>query len=285
MTGYSKVEKNFENKIVSIELKSVNSKQCDVNIKLPNIYRCLEIKIINIIKDRLHRGKIDCIITITNSKDSSALNINQELFKSYYSKLKTLTSELQADSSCLTQYLLSREDINQLEDENLNEEESLFLLSCVNEATNALDNYRQVEGEALLKAFNHHIDLIEKYSLEVSAFETNRIPAIKEKLMHRFQEMKVEMAEPVRFEQELIFYLEKLDITEEKVRLHQHITYFRQCMQEEEIVGKKLGFIAQEMGREINTLGSKSNEFNMQQLVVKMKDELEKIKEQVANVL
>lgn len=285
MTGYSKASLDFENRTISVELKSVNSKQCDVNIKLPNIYRQEEINILNLIKEKLVRGKIDCFISITYPTGNANLDINQELFKAYFNQLSKVTNSVGADKSYLTAYLLQRDDINQMQDDVLSEQEIEALLSCTKKAIELLDNYRSIEGNALQKAFDTHVDLIEKYSLQIAPFEKNRIPIIKDKIISRFKELNIEGVEPNRLEQELIFYLEKLDITEERIRLAQHIKYFRQTMLSQETIGKKLGFIAQEMGREINTLGSKSNEADMQRLVVMMKDELEKIKEQSANVL
>lgn len=196
-----------------------------------------------------------------------------------------MCNEINADESYLTQYILQRDDVNSPALQAISKEEKEALFDAVNQTINIVNEYREQEGEALEKAFVKHIDKIEDLSLQVEPFEKNRVARIKEKLLQRFKELELTNVDENRLEQELIFYLEKLDITEERVRLKQHINYFRNTMQENISIGKKIGFIAQEMGREINTLGSKSNEANMQQIVVMMKDELEKIKEQSANVL
>ncbi len=286
MTGYGKASVDYENKTISIEIRTLNSKQADVNVRIPNAYRSAEIEIQNAIKQKLERGKIDCFITVTYMKGGAVMNINEQLFKDYYAQLSSLTNSVpDADKSLLTYYLLNRDDINQPIDENFSQQEKQALFDCLNQVLDMVDAYRITEGEAMHKAFEQHISVIESCAKEVEPFEKNRVPMIKEKLLNRFKELNIEGVEENRLEQELIFYLEKLDITEERVRLNQHINYFRQTMLLSESIGKKLGFIAQEMGREINTLGSKSNDADMQKIVVRMKDELEKIKEQSANIL
>ena len=252
---------------------------------MPNIYREFEIELNNLIKDKLLRGKIDCYISISYTKGEAQLDINEDLFQSYYKQLHNMCNEINADESYLTQYILQRDDVNSPALQAISKEEKEALFDAVNQTINIVNEYREQEGEALEKAFVKHIDKIEDLSLQVEPFEKNRVARIKEKLLQRFKELELTNVDENRLEQELIFYLEKLDITEERVRLKQHINYFRNTMQENISIGKKIGFIAQEMGREINTLGSKSNEANMQQIVVMMKDELEKIKEQSANVL
>ena len=285
MTGYGKAVREYNNKTISVELRTLNSKQADINVRMPNTYRSVEIEIQNLIKQKLERGKIDCFITLSYRQGAAVLDINEQLFEDYYNQLNQLTEKVGADNSFIAKFLLQRDDINQPVSDEISVEEKNTLMNCVNEALEEVNKYRQTEGEALEKAFCIHINNIDKFSSQVEPFETNRVPQIKEKLLSRFKELNVEGVDAGRLEQELIFYLEKLDITEERVRLAQHIKYFRDTMQDESAIGKRLGFIAQEMGREINTLGSKSNDADMQQLVVKMKDELEKIKEQSANVL
>ena len=285
MTGYGRQVKVFENKNITVEIKALNSKQADINTRIPPAYRCVEIEINNLLKSRLERGKIDCFITVSFLKGNAKIDINENLFKTYYSQLKQLTAEVGADDKYLTEYLLKRDDISQTEEDSLSEEEKAVLLACVNEAVNELDSFRLQEGAALKEDFKKRVDLIETLSAEVAPFEQNRVPQIKDKLLSRLEELRLTEIDSSRLEQELIYYLEKLDITEERTRLAQHIKYFRQTIEAEESIGKKMGFITQEMGREINTLGSKSNDAQMQQIVVKMKDELEKIKEQLANVL
>ena len=285
MTGYGKAEITFENKIISVEIRTLNSQQADISIRMPSIYRSCEIELQNLLKQRLERGKIDCFITVTYSKGSAMMDINEQLFKDYYSQLLHITESVGADKNLLPYYLLQRDDVNQPQTTEISDSEKDALFNCTERTLVAVNDYRQTEGEALKKAFINHIANIEKFSLDVIPFETGRIDKIKEKLLARFKELGIDGVDQARLEQELIFYLEKLDITEERVRLNQHIKYFRECIASREAIGKKLGFIAQEMGREINTLGSKSNEADMQKLVVMMKDELEKIKEQSANVL
>ena len=285
MTGYGKSGANYNNKTINVEIRTLNSKQADISIKMPNIYREFEIELNNLIKDKLLRGKIDCYISISYTKGEAQLDINEDLFQSYYKQLHNMCNEINADESYLTQYILQRDDVNSPALQAISKEEKEALFDAVNQTINIVNEYREQEGEALEKAFVKHIDKIEDLSLQVEPFEKNRVARIKEKLLQRFKELELTNVDENRLEQELIFYLEKLDITEERVRLKQHINYFRNTMQENISIGKKIGFIAQEMGREINTLGSKSNEANMQQIVVMMKDELEKIKEQSANVL
>lgn len=285
MTGYGKAVERFDTKNITVEIKTLNSKQADINVRIPPVYRSKEIEINNILKSRLERGKIDCFITLSFSKGNAKIDINENLFKSYYCQLRKMTEQVGATEEYLTEYLLKRDDVSQSEQEGLDtkEEEALFL--AVNRAVDALDEYRRQEGEALEKEFEKRVGIIEELSLQVAPFEQNRVPQIKAKLLSRLEELKQIEVDSSRLEQELIYYLEKLDITEERTRLAQHIKYFRETMNGQESMGKKLGFITQEMGREINTLGSKSNDAEMQKIVVKMKDELEKIKEQLANVL
>ncbi|MBQ7985212.1 MAG: YicC family protein [Bacteroidales bacterium] len=285
MTGYGKAAKDFENKTINVEIRTLNSKQADINIRLPNIYRQCEIELNNLIKQELQRGKIDCYITLAYQKGAAVLDIDKDLFKDYYRQLSEMTDEVDADDDYLTEFLLSRDDVNQPESAEISDKERQALTECTLQALQQVNLYRQTEGAALEKAFVNHLCVIEDLAKQAEPFEKDRVPKIKEKFLQRFKELNVEGVNPERLEQELIFYLEKLDITEERIRLNQHIGYFRQCMQNEEVLGKKIGFIAQEMGREINTLGSKSNDAAMQRIVVLMKDELEKIKEQSANVL
>ncbi|MBQ0112454.1 MAG: YicC family protein [Bacteroidales bacterium] len=285
MTGYGKVCEAFDVKNIIVEIRTLNSKQADISVKLPPLYRSKEIEINNILKTRLERGKIDCYITVAYSKGNAKIDINENLFKSYYEQLRQMTNNVGADSTYLTQYVLQRDDVSQSENNELKPEEADILLMAVNKAVDAVDNYRQVEGKVLKEDFIKRVNLIHSLADSVEPFEKQRVPAIKEKLMQRLEELQIDNIDNNRLEQELIYYLEKLDVTEERVRLAQHIKYFLETIEIDEAQGKKLGFIVQEMGREINTLGSKSNDAEMQKIVVKMKDELEKIKEQLANAL
>ncbi|MGP1515063.1 MAG: YicC/YloC family endoribonuclease [Bacteroidales bacterium] len=285
MTGYGKFTVEFEQKNITVEIRTLNSKQTDINIRLPNIYRSYEIEVQNLIKQTLERGKIDCFITISSDKGNATIDINEKLFTDYYTQLSHILENISADKTLLTYYILQREDINASVIKEIANEEKMALLLSVKQALNEVNNYRKTEGQALKQEFEKHVNNIEQLSLNIVPFEKQRIPKIKDKLISRFNELDINGIDESRLEQELIFYLEKLDITEELSRLTQHMKYFRECLNSTESIGKKLGFIAQEMGREINTLGSKSNEAEMQRIVVMMKDELEKIKEQVANVL
>lgn len=285
MTGYGKVSEAFDVKNITVEIRTLNSKQADISVKLPPLYRSKEIEINNILKTRLERGKIDCYITVAYNKGNAKIDINENLFKSYYEQLRQMTNNIGADSTYLTQYVLQRDDVSQSENNELKPEEADILLLAVNKAVDVVDNYRQIEGKVLKEDFIKRVNLIHTLAESVEPFEKQRVPAIKEKLMQRLEELQIDNIDNNRLEQELIYYLEKLDVTEERVRLAQHIKYFLESIETEEAQGKKLGFIVQEMGREINTLGSKSNDAEMQKIVVKMKDELEKIKEQLANAL
>lgn len=285
MTGYGKVSEAFDVKNITVEIRTLNSKQADISVKLPPLYRSKEIEINNILKTRLERGKIDCYITVAYNKGNAKIDINENLFKSYYEQLRQMANNVGADSTYLTQYVLQRDDVSQSENNELKPEEADILLLAVNKAVDVVDNYRQIEGKVLKEDFIKRVNLIHTLAESVEPFEKQRVPAIKEKLMQRLEELQIDNIDNNRLEQELIYYLEKLDVTEERVRLAQHIKYFLESIEAEEAQGKKLGFIVQEMGREINTLGSKSNDAEMQKIVVKMKDELEKIKEQLANAL
>ncbi|MCH3923738.1 MAG: YicC family protein [Bacteroidales bacterium] len=286
MTGYGKATQTYDIKNINVEIKTLNSKQADINIKLPSIYRSKEIEINNLIKQKLERGKIDCFVSITIPAKDAKLDINEDLFKQYYKQLKVLTDSVNQSSDYLTEYLLNKDDINQKDEQDLLVQESQALLSAVSLAIDAVNNYREQEGKALKEDFVKRVNLISSYNTEIEPFETNRVPLIKEKLIKRLNELELSQIDNNRLEQELIYYLEKLDVSEERTRLNQHIKYFFETIEDNNSPqGKKLAFIVQEMGREINTLGSKSNDANMQKIVVKMKDELEKIKEQLANIL
>ena len=286
MTGYGKATQTYDIKNINVEIKTLNSKQADINIKLPSIYRSKEIEINNLIKQKLERGKIDCFVSITIPTKDAKLDINEDLFKQYYKQLKVLTDSVNQPSDYLIEYLLNKDDINQKDEQDLLVQESQALLSAVSLAVDAVNNYREQEGKALKEDFVKRVNLISSYNTEIEPFETNRVPLIKEKLIKRLNELELSQIDNNRLEQELIYYLEKLDVSEERTRLNQHIKYFFETIEDNNSPqGKKLAFIVQEMGREINTLGSKSNDANMQKIVVKMKDELEKIKEQLANIL
>ena len=286
MTGFGKGEAVYGDKKFRVELRSLNSKQLDLSIKLPGKYRAAEAEVRNIITRELQRGKVDCFISVESAVAETSAHINTEAFKAYADELRRACAEvsLKIDDSALVQSLLRLPDVVTTEEREVSAEEVATILEAAKSAAAELNAFRVQEGRILIADLLKRIDLIEKYRHEVEPFESARVDTIKNRIRENIEKLQLEV-DNNRLEQEMIFYIEKLDITEEKVRLDNHCRYFREVAAEEEAAGRKLGFIAQELGREINTMGSKSNEANMQRLVVKMKDELEKIKEQVLNIL
>lgn len=287
MTGFGKGEALIgDQKKITVEIRSLNSKQLDLNLRLPAIYRASEHEVRSIITRRLQRGKVDAFITVESQQTKSPAKINHELFRAYLRQVTdALTfSGIEASFDAIVPAVMRLPEVVSSEEESLSEEESKALLAAVEQACDGMDAFREQEGKILITDLLHRIDLIEQYKEEVIPFEEQRCETIRRRILENLAKIPVEV-DSNRFEQEMIFYLEKLDITEEKVRLKNHCNYFREVAAGEEGVGRKLGFIAQELGREINTMGSKANETNIQILVVKMKDELEKIKEQVLNIL
>ena len=286
MTGFGKGEAVYGAKKFRVELRSLNSKQLDLSIKLPGKYRAAEAEVRNIITRELQRGKVDCFISVESAVAETSAHINTEAFKAYADELRRVCTEtsLKIDDSALMQSLLRLPDVVTTEEREVSAEEIASIVEAAKSAAAELNAFRVQEGRILIADLLKRIDLIEKYRHEVEPFESARVDTIKNRIRENIEKLQLEV-DNNRLEQEMIFYIEKLDITEEKVRLDNHCRYFREVAAEEEAAGRKLGFIAQELGREINTMGSKSNEANMQRLVVKMKDELEKIKEQVLNIL
>lgn len=285
MTGFGKVQTNYNNKTISIEIKSLNSKQADLNLRVPSLYRSKDINLRNQIISSLERGKIDCFIHTEYQGEAQLLNINPNLFTSYYKQLETLAEKVGAPKDDLLRYVLQIPEISRSSNDELSEEESDVLINLMQEAIEKAIEFREQEGEVLAKDLRLRIKIIGEKLLEVDKYEGARIEVVRERIQTKLAEVVNGNIDSNRLEQELIFYIEKLDVTEEKIRLKQHLDYFLETMELPTSQGKKLGFIAQEIGREINTLGSKSNEANMQKIVVEMKDELEKIKEQLLNVL
>ncbi|MDD2488656.1 MAG: YicC/YloC family endoribonuclease [Bacteroidales bacterium] len=285
MTGYGKASTIFNNKTLTIEIKTLNSKQADINLKIPCLYRSKEITLRNQISNFLERGKIDCYVSVEYNGECPNININSNLFISYYNQIEQLAKKVNASKEDIFRYVLQIPEINHCSNEELMEEEMDVVTNLIKEALKKTDDYRICEGKTLENDLLHRVNLIRGKLLQIDNFEKARTIQIREKLLSKLNELKSESIDKNRFEQEIIYYLEKLDITEEKIRLKQHLDYFVNTMKIDKSEGKKLGFITQEMGREINTLGSKSQEANMQKIVVEMKDELEKIKEQVLNVL
>ena len=285
MTGYGKASANYNNKTLTIEIKTLNSKQIDLNLKLNASYRNKEIEIRNKIANILERGKVDCYVIKEFVDEAPNLNINTALFVSYYKQFEALADLVNAPKEHLLHYIFQIPEINSCANKEIKQDEVDILFLLMDEALEQTDQYRLVEGKCLERDLLLRIKLIGEKLLEINKFETLRIQQIKDKLLSKLNELDCQSLDMNRFEQEIIYYLEKLDITEEKTRLKQHLDYFVNTMNLPTSQGKKLGFIAQEIGREINTLGSKAQDANMQKIVVQMKDELEKIKEQILNVL
>ena len=286
MTGFGKGEAMVDDKKIRVELRSLNSKQLDLSIKLPGKYRAAEAEMRSIITRELQRGKVDCFVSFEAATAETSAHINREAFKAYAKELREVCAEnaVIADSDYFLKAILRMPDVITSEEREVSEAEVAAIIEATKAACAELNNFRVQEGAILIADLLGRIDLIERYRHEVEQFEGARVETIKNRIRENIEKLQLEV-DNNRLEQEMIFYIEKLDITEEKVRLDNHCNYFREVAAEEEAPGRKLGFIAQELGREINTMGSKSNEANMQRLVVKMKDELEKIKEQVLNIL
>lgn len=286
MTGFGKAEATLPNKKITVEIRSLNAKQLDLNLRLPGVYRQSEYEIRNLIARSAERGKVDVFVTIESQAVETAARINREAFREYLHQMNdALTfSGIDADYDAIVPCIMRLPDVVSTEAETISDEEHAALLATVERAAAALDEFRAQEGAILIADLLHRVERIEAYQREVEPFEKARIESVKTRILDGLTQLKVDV-DRNRLEQEMIFYLEKLDITEEKVRLSNHCRYFREVAASEQAAGRKLGFIAQEMGREINTLGSKANEANIQVLVIQMKDELEKIKEQVLNIL
>ena len=284
MTGFAKQQCEVNEKKYTIEIKTLNSKTLDINIKLPASLRSKELDLRSMLS-RLERGKIDVYITEGRS-DTTSGTFNSDLLAARYQQATSLAQQLGSNDPHLFETLLAMPDVWETPtDDDISDEEWIPVSEAFSRAIDEVQRFREQEGAVLEKDFVKHIDLIEQKLQAIPTYESQRIETAKERIRRYFAESAIKEIDPNRFEQELIYYLEKLDITEEKIRLAKHIDYFRNTMHTEEGSGKKLGFIAQEMGREINTTGSKANHVEIQKLVVEMKDELEKIKEQLGNIL
>ena len=286
MTGFGKGEAALRNKKITVEIRSLNSKQLDLSLRLPAVYRQSEYEIRNLIARTIQRGKVDVFVTVESQAVETSARINREVFREYLRQMNdTLSfSGIDAGYDAILPVIMRLPDVVATEAEAISEEEHAALLAAVEAAAAHLDAFREQEGAILIADLLRRVELIEQYKTEVVPFEKARTETVKARILDNLSKLAVDV-DRNRLEQEMIFYLEKLDITEEKVRLTNHCNYFREVASSEEGAGRKLGFIAQEMGREINTMGSKANEPNIQILVVKMKDEQEKIKEQVLNIL
>ena len=289
MTGFGKAVSEFSNKKVVIEVKSLNSKQLDLYTKINYFYRRKELEIRNLVQQELGRGKVELSLVVDQVSEATAgVQINKVAFNNYVNQIKEISEEsgVALPNDWFTVVMRMPEVLKAEQNEELSDEEWEQTLSAIKEALKALNEFRSQEGEGLKKFFIERIDTIRGYLAEVPNYEKARIDKIKARLEENLAALEDKVSlDSGRLEQEMIFYIEKLDISEEKQRLAKHLDYFIETMEKEPACGKKLGFIAQEMGREINTLGSKSNCSELQVLVVNMKDELEKIKEQVLNVL
>ncbi len=281
MTGFGRSEGMYEGKKLSVEIKSLNSKNFDLNIRIPVRYKEKEFEIRKMLNDGIIRGKVDCFINCETFDEKSDVKINKELIKSYMNQLKECASDA-PEFEYLKMAVRLPDAISSKPDE-LDEEEWLFLEQLVKEAISKFKDFRKSEGFTLQNELLRYIQNIGQNLSEVIPHEEGRMDAVKDRFQKALQEF--ENIDETRFYQELSYYAEKLDISEEKVRLAQHLNYYKEVAENEDLNGKKLGFISQEIGREINTMGSKANHAEIQKLVVKMKDDLEKIKEQTLNVL
>ena len=282
MTGFGKATLQLPTKKITVEVKSLNSKGLDLSVRMPSVYREMELGLRNEISLALERGKIDFSIYIESTAEQTSTKVNVPIVKAYIAQLREVYGD--ADETELMKMAVKMPDTMKIEREEIDENDWLEIQKVIKEAISNILNFRQAEGVSLENEFQLRIGNIRSYMNEALALDPERVQAIKDRLQTAISELEVNVDEN-RFEQELIYYLEKLDITEEKVRLTNHLDYFLETIKGKEANGRKLGFITQEMGREINTMGSKSNHAQMQKLVVMMKDELEKIKEQVLNVL
>lgn len=280
MTGFGRAEENFDGKKLTIEIKSLNSKSFDLNIRVPLRYKEKEFEIRKVLNDKLVRGKIDCYISYEAQVENSAVKINQDLVKNYISQLEVASPD--APHFEYLKMAVRMPDVISAKQDELHENETKFLFELLTKAINNFQEFRSTEGKILQEELTKNILKIEENLAKVIPFEEERLDAVKSRYKKTLSEF--ENIDETRFYQEMAYYSEKLDIAEEKVRLAQHLKYYLEVMNED-ANGKKLGFIGQEIGREINTLGSKANHSEIQRLVVEMKDDLEKIKEQTLNVL
>ena len=285
MTGYGKSELNLRKANFTIEVRSLNSKQIDANVKMSSIYRDKEIGLRKLLSEKLQRGKIELSIWREKSESSSNYILNTEVAKDYFSQIKELNNSLDLDIKELMSSILKMPDVLVKGDEKGDENEWKEIEKGVNSAIDNLLQFRLDEGSKLEEDITSRINQLSSLLKDIAPFAKDRIGKIKESLSEKLSEIDSKNIDENRFEQELIYYLEKQDITEEQVRLSTHLNYFLETMKTDSPNGKKLGFISQEIGREVNTIGSKSSDAEMQKIVVQMKDELEKIKEQLLNIL
>lgn len=286
MTGFGKSICEMPNKKISIEIKTLNSKQMDINAKLPVFYREKETEVRALLTSRLERGKVDMYVNVENIGGYAECSINRDVIKAHFAELKQIAIELNQTPNDYLTLLMKMPDIYNTNTIEISDDEWFMFKTAIDKAIDKVEEFRINEGNILTADFEKRIDIIEQLLNSVETFEASRIQNIKDKLWKNLNDMlEASKIDNNRFEQEIIYYLEKIDITEEKTRLKKHLDYFTNTLNSESSQGKKLGFICQEIGREINTIGSKANDVQIQQIVVQMKDELEKIKEQLMNIL
>ncbi|PZU87826.1 MAG: YicC family protein [Chryseobacterium sp.] len=281
MTGFGRAETVYEGKKITIDIKSLNSKNFDLNVKIPLRYKEKEFDIRKLLNDKILRGKVDCYINCESLEENNDVKINQDVVKNYMSQLREVGSD--APEFELLKMAVRMPDVLSTKSSELEDAEWNSLLEVVQESISRFIEFRKTEGNQLAEEIEKIVKNIESNLNQVAQYEEERIQPIKDRYLSALKNF--ENVDETRYYQEMVYFVEKLDISEEKVRLSQHIKYYLEVMKNEDFNGKKLGFIAQEMGREINTLGSKANHSEIQKLVVEMKDDLEKIKEQTLNVL
>lgn len=281
MTGFGRAETVYKGKKITVDIKSLNSKNFDLNVKVPLRYKDKEFDIRKLLNDKILRGKVDCYINCESLEENNDVKINQDVVKNYMTQLREVGSD--APEFELLKMAVRMPDVLSTKSSELEDDEWKALLEVVQESVDRFIEFRQTEGNQLAEEIEKIVQNIEYNLSEVAQFEEERIQPIKDRYLSALKNF--ENVDETRYYQEMVYFVEKLDISEEKVRLSQHIKYYLEVMKNEDFNGKKLGFIAQEMGREINTLGSKANHSEIQKLVVEMKDDLEKIKEQTLNVL
>ena len=286
MTGFGKSEVTIGHLHVNIEIRSLNSKFLDLTLKIPTVFKEIDSSLRFIIKNELKRGKIELAIHYEKINSNSKITINKEQLKNYYNQLKEISAELNnQNNEDFMGYALKLPEVIQHQKETVDKQSNEILINAVKQACKDLKSFREKEGESLQKELLNYVNSIQDNLVKINPFEKERLPKVKQKLLRSVEELNLKsQIDEKRLEQELIYYAEKLDLTEEKVRLKEHCIHFMETLKEINS-GKKLGFITQEMGREINTLGSKAHHLSIQKIVVEMKDELEKIKEQVLNIL
>ena len=284
MTGFGKANGHFNDKKISVEVRSLNSKGLDLNLKIPSSYRDLETPIRKLVTEKLLRGKMDLGIYIESQQHQVAGLINEQVATAYFEKLKSLNNAWGTNTQDYLALVLRMPDVLTSQQEELSEAETEFILNLVVEACSQLEKFRRQEGQSLANDLTANLDAIQQELVAIVPFEQERVAQVRERIQKGLASIDESRVDVNRLEQEMIYYVEKLDISEEKQRLQQHLNYFTETLSQD-ASGKKLGFISQEMGREINTLGSKCNHSEIQRRVVIMKDHLEKIKEQVLNAL